>query len=131
MSLLVDISTEILCMELSARAGDLLNDPEPKFDSVLSYVDPTLLNELKSILANIKIARPVGDHLEMSDLNEMAEQHRMSDVSLMNFLHNNVTSLIRKRSGHWIARTDTYRGDGSDPRSALLALTKRIRDARG
>lgn len=66
----------------------------------------------------------------MSDLHEAATEHkRMTDVTLMNFMSNYVTSIVKK-NGRWIATSGSYIGMGVSIRKALIDLHRRVKDER-
>ena len=59
----------------------------------------------------------------MSDLHEQATEHKHSDTSLINFMHNHKVS-VRWVGRSWTASTEDYMGVGSSIRSALLNLER-------
>jgi hypothetical protein len=62
----------------------------------------------------------------MTDLNEMATEHRKSDTSLMNFISNHVTSVTRPTgSSSWVATSRDYIGYGDSIRECLQDLYNR------
>jgi predicted membrane GTPase involved in stress response len=66
----------------------------------------------------------------MSDLQEMAEERKRSDVSLMNFMQNNRVSVVYVgESRRWIAKsTDSLQeGRGTNIRSAIIDLERRMK----
>jgi len=62
----------------------------------------------------------------MSDLHNMADEHKRSDTSLINFMHNHKVS-VRWVGRSWVASTEDYMGMGSSIRSALLNLERTIK----
>jgi len=56
--MLHNISTAIILMELRNRVSDQLDDPEPKYDLVLSNTTRRDLRELETALESISIYTP-------------------------------------------------------------------------
>jgi len=67
----------------------------------------------------------------MSDLHEMAEERKRSDVSLMNFMQNNRVSVMYVGdTRRWTAKsTDSLaEGVGKSVRAAIIDLERRMRE---
>jgi len=67
----------------------------------------------------------------MSDLHEMAEDHKHSDTSLMNFMQNNRVSVVyigEKRRWRAKSMDSLQEGWGNGVRLALLDLKRRMSD---
>ena len=54
---LQDIKTEVLVQELINRISDQLQDPEPQYDGILSYLDK---EELDTALDELIVLLPMG-----------------------------------------------------------------------
>jgi hypothetical protein len=66
----------------------------------------------------------------MSDLNEMAEDHKRSDTSLMNFMQNNRVSVVyigEKRRWRAKSMDSLQEGWGKGIRLALLDLKRKMK----
>ena len=61
----------------------------------------------------------------MSDLNEMAEERKRSDVSLVNFMQNHKVS-VRYVGNRWVATTEDNMGMGNSLRSSVINLERSI-----
>lgn len=59
----------------------------------------------------------------MSDLNEMAEERKRSDVSLVNFMQNHKVS-VRYVGNRWVATTGDNMGMGNSLRSSVINLER-------
>lgn len=59
----------------------------------------------------------------MSDLNEMAEERKRSDVSLVNFMQNHKVS-VRYVGNRWVATTEDNMGMGNSLRSSVINLER-------
>ena len=59
----------------------------------------------------------------MSDLHEQATEHKRSDTSLINFMHNHKVS-VRYVGNRWVATTEDNMGMGNSIRSALINLER-------
>lgn len=67
----------------------------------------------------------------MSDLHDMAEERKRSDVSLMNFVQNNRVSVMYVgETRRWTAKsTDSLaKGMGKSVRAAIIDLERRMRE---
>jgi hypothetical protein len=62
----------------------------------------------------------------MSDLHEMADERKRSDVSLINFMTNHKVS-VRFVGRQWVATTEDYMGMGNSLRSAVINLERRMK----
>ena len=66
----------------------------------------------------------------MTDLHEMAEERKRSDVSLMNFMQNNRVSVVYiGETRRWRAKSadSLQEGIGTNIRSAIIDLERRMK----
>jgi hypothetical protein len=65
----------------------------------------------------------------MTDLHEMAKEHKRSDTSLMNFMQNHRVSVCYDGK-HWVATTGRFCGHAKSLRLSISNL-KNMMDAQG